>query len=89
MGLARTGLSAETMLYGVLIFAVRSPVCGYAAVREEKALPRLCTGEVTEPEILAGAALPSVFLVWICRDEERTVWRWPHRRGVRCRAAGR
>ncbi|MFI1741561.1 hypothetical protein [Streptomyces sioyaensis] len=38
----------------------------YAARREEKALPRLCTGEVTDAEILAGAAFPSVFLGRIC-----------------------
>ncbi|MFG2862631.1 hypothetical protein [Streptomyces sioyaensis] len=38
----------------------------YAARREEKALPWLCTGEVTDPEILADAAFPSVFLGWIC-----------------------
>ncbi|WP_159032223.1 hypothetical protein [Streptomyces sp. 2333.5] len=27
----------------------------------------LCIGEVTDPEILAGLAFPSVFLGWICR----------------------
>ncbi|MFI1160522.1 hypothetical protein [Streptomyces sioyaensis] len=37
----------------------------YVARCGEKALTRLCIGEVTDPEILAGAALSSVFLGWI------------------------
>ncbi|MFI9258819.1 hypothetical protein ACIGT4_14095 [Streptomyces sioyaensis] len=47
----------------------------YAARREEKALARLCIGEVADPEILAGGARPSVFLGWDLQRRARAMWR--------------
>ncbi|WP_411143488.1 ABC transporter permease [Streptomyces sp. x-80] len=66
MDLAGTGLSVGTVLLPatlgyVLLFAVYSNLTGaYAARREELVLKRLRTGELRDPEILAGTALPSV-----------------------------
>ncbi|MFE0176812.1 ABC transporter permease [Streptomyces sp. NPDC059002] len=46
-----------------LLFAVYSALTGvYVARREELVLKRLRTGELRDPEILAGAALPSVVI---------------------------
>ncbi|GAA2070788.1 ABC transporter permease [Streptomyces albiaxialis] len=64
--LAENGLSLGTaVLPGsigmVLIFAVYSNLLGvYVARREELVLKRLRTGQASEPEILAAAALPAV-----------------------------
>ncbi|MFE7664369.1 ABC transporter permease [Streptomyces celluloflavus] len=66
MDLAGTGLSVGTVLLPatlgyVLLFAVYSNLTGaYVARREELVLKRLRTGELRDPEILAGTALPSV-----------------------------
>ena len=64
--LAKSGLSlGAAILPGsigmALIFAVYSTLLGvYVARREELVLKRLRTGQASEPEILAAAALPSV-----------------------------
>ncbi|MGW0909129.1 ABC transporter permease [Streptomyces sp. NPDC002853] len=66
MNLKGTGLSvASVVVPGAigfsLLFAVYSALTAvYAARREELVLKRLRTGELRDPEILAGAALPSV-----------------------------
>ncbi|MGW7275696.1 ABC transporter permease [Streptomyces sp. NPDC054864] len=66
MDLKGTGLSVGTIvLPGAigfsLIFAVYSALTAvFVARREELVLKRLRTGELRDPEILAGAALPSV-----------------------------
>lgn len=68
MDLEGTGLSLGTVLVPgsvgyVLIFAVYANLTGaYVTRREELVLKRLRTGEATDGEILAGAALPSVVL---------------------------
>jgi ABC-2 type transport system permease protein len=66
--LAGTGLSVGTVLLPatlgyVLLFAVYSNLTGaFVARREELVLKRLRTGELRDPEILVGNALPSVVL---------------------------
>ncbi|MFH8489889.1 ABC transporter permease [Streptomyces longisporoflavus] len=66
MDLKGTGLSVGTVvLPGAigfsLLFAVYSALTAvYVARREELVLKRLRTGELRDPEILAGAALPSI-----------------------------
>ncbi|MGW5736509.1 MULTISPECIES: ABC transporter permease [Streptomyces] len=66
MDLKGTGLTVGTIvLPGAigfsLLFAVYSALTAvYVARREELVLKRLRTGELRDPEILAGAALPSV-----------------------------
>ncbi|MFD4632278.1 ABC transporter permease [Streptomyces sp. NPDC058284] len=68
MDLAGTGLTVGTVvLPGALgfslLFAVYSSLTAvYTARREELVLKRLRTGELRDPEILAGAALPSVVI---------------------------
>ncbi len=68
MNLDGTGLSLGTVLVPgsigyVLIFAVYANLTGaYVTRREELVLKRLRTGEASDSEILAGAALPSVVL---------------------------
>lgn len=66
MDLKGTGLSVGAVVVPgaigfSLLFAVYSALTAvYAARREELVLKRLRTGELRDPEILAGAALPSV-----------------------------
>ncbi|MEV0263049.1 ABC transporter permease [Streptomyces sp. NPDC050617] len=66
--IAKTGMSVnETSLTGafgfVLIFAVYQNLSGaFVARREELVLKRLRTSEASDPEILAGSALPAVGL---------------------------
>ncbi|MFG2652783.1 ABC transporter permease [Streptomyces sp. NPDC048436] len=66
MDLKGTGLSVGSMVVPgaigfSLLFAVYSALTTvYAARREELVLKRLRTGELRDPEILAGAALPSL-----------------------------
>ncbi|MGW7079110.1 ABC transporter permease [Streptomyces sp. NPDC054866] len=66
MDLKGTGLSVGSVVVPgaigfSLLFAVYSALTAvYAARREELVLKRLRTGELRDPEILAGAALPSV-----------------------------
>ncbi|MFC8129986.1 ABC transporter permease [Streptomyces sp. NPDC057302] len=66
MDLKGTGLSVGSVVVPgaigfSLLFAVYSALTTvYAARREELVLKRLRTGELRDPEILAGAALPSV-----------------------------
>lgn len=66
MDLKGTGLSVGSVVVPgaigfSLLFAVYSTLTAvYAARREELVLKRLRTGELRDPEILAGAALPSV-----------------------------
>ncbi|MEU8652768.1 ABC transporter permease [Streptomyces sp. NPDC048737] len=66
MDLSRTGLSPGTVLLPgamgfVLLFAVYANLVGvYVVRREELVLKRLRTGEASDPEILAGSALPAV-----------------------------
>lgn len=66
MALKGTGLSVGSVVVPgaigfSLLFAVYSALTAvYAARREELVLKRLRTGELRDPEILAGAALPSV-----------------------------
>ncbi|HEV7627941.1 MAG TPA: ABC transporter permease [Streptomyces sp.] len=68
MDLKGTGLSLGLVLIPgsigyVLIFAVYANLTGaYVTRREELVLKRLRTGEASDNEILAGAALPSVVL---------------------------
>ncbi|MEO3972614.1 ABC transporter permease [Streptomyces sp. CAU 1734] len=68
MDLGEAGMSvAEASMTGgigmVLILVVHlNLVSAYVARREELVLKRLRTGEVTDPEILAGTALPAVGL---------------------------
>ncbi|MFJ9177044.1 ABC transporter permease [Streptomyces sp. NPDC102360] len=67
-GLRDAGLNiGSTMLTAAvafsLLFAVYSSLVSvYAARREELVLKRLRTGELRDPEILAGAAVPSVVI---------------------------
>ncbi|MEU1151072.1 ABC transporter permease [Streptomyces sp. NPDC005863] len=66
MDLEGTGLDVGTVVLPAalgfsLLFAVYSALTAvYTARREELVLKRLRTGELRDPEILAGAALPSV-----------------------------
>ncbi|UNO41173.1 ABC transporter permease [Streptomyces sp. MST-110588] len=66
MPLTDTGLTVGTVLLPatigfVLIFGVYSGLTGtFVARREELVLKRLRCGELTDPEILAGTALPTV-----------------------------
>ncbi|TGB08988.1 ABC transporter permease [Streptomyces sp. MZ04] len=66
MDLKEAGLSVGSVVVPgaigfSLLFAVYSALTSvYAARREELVLKRLRTGELRDPEILAGAALPSV-----------------------------
>ncbi|MFK4069625.1 ABC transporter permease [Streptomyces sp. NPDC029674] len=68
MDLKGTGLDVGTVVLPSalgfsLLFAVYSALTNvYAARREELVLKRLRTGELRDPEILAGAALPSVLI---------------------------
>lgn len=68
MDLSGTGLSPGTVLLPgamgfVLLFAVYTNLVGvYVVRREELVLKRLRTGEASDPEILAGSALPAVFV---------------------------
>ncbi|MES4887162.1 ABC transporter permease [Streptomyces sp. NPDC096012] len=66
LDLAKEGLSVGTTLLTAAIgfsflFAVYTSLVGaYVARREELVLKRLRTGELSDPEILAGTALPAV-----------------------------
>ncbi|MFH8608409.1 ABC transporter permease [Streptomyces sp. NPDC018029] len=68
MDLKGTGLDVGTVVLPSalgfsLLFAVYSALTAvYAARREELVLKRLRTGELRDPEIIAGAALPSVLI---------------------------
>jgi ABC-2 type transport system permease protein len=62
-GLSLSAILLPTSIGFVLLFAVYSPLVGvYVARRESLVLKRLRTGELTDPEILAGAALPTLLL---------------------------
>jgi ABC-2 type transport system permease protein len=71
MDLTGTGLTPGTLLLPgamgfVLLFAVYGNLVGvYVARREELVLKRLRTGEATDPEILAGSALPAAVVTLI------------------------
>ncbi|WP_428985885.1 ABC transporter permease [Streptomyces pyxinicus] len=68
MHLERHGLNVGTTLltaavgYSFLFAVYTSLVSAYVARREELVLKRLRTGELSDPEILTGTALPAVLL---------------------------
>ncbi|MBB0228478.1 ABC transporter permease [Streptomyces calidiresistens] len=68
MDLAEVGLSVGALVITggigmILLFVVYSNVISvYVARREERVLKRLRTGELSDGEVLAGAALPSAVL---------------------------
>ncbi|MFJ8586145.1 ABC transporter permease [Streptomyces sp. NPDC093595] len=68
VGLEETGMSAvEASLTGGVVMALLlvvylNLVSAYVARREELVLKRLRTGEASDPEILAGTALPAAVL---------------------------
>ena len=58
-------LLATTTAFALLFVVYYNLVTAYVARRDEAVLQRLRTGELTDAEVLAGTAAPSVVLAWL------------------------